>query len=91
MALSLSGERPAEAATASNPFDGIARWFATLRRAGKQRRALVSLLDYDSAHLDDLGLCRQDLIEALGNSRRQATQVLSAARAERTRRWYRVA
>lgn len=91
MALSLSSERPAEAATASNLFAGVARWFATLRRTRKQRRALISLLDYDSAQLDDLGLCRQDLIEALGNSRHRAMQVLSAARAERTRRWYRVA
>lgn len=82
MALSLPGERPLAAASASHFLSGLAAWSAAVLHARRQRRALAALLDHD--RLDDLGLMRQDLLAALRAP--APAQVLYAARATRARR-----
>jgi uncharacterized protein YjiS (DUF1127 family) len=80
MALVLSGERPA-AAAASNPLGLIVVWFAKARAGYAQRQALQDLLDLDAHRLNDLGISRNDLFDAMGAGVR-STHVL----AERRRR-----
>jgi uncharacterized protein YjiS (DUF1127 family) len=81
MALVLSGERPAAAAPSFN----LARWvvavFAKLRAERVQRVALKTLLDLDQHRLDDLGINRRDLFDALQASR--PTRLLSQRRERR--------
>lgn len=90
MAISLPSERPATAAWHFNPVSALLRAFTVVKRARRQRRALIQLLDHDDALLEDMGLCRQDIFEALANSRRPAGQALNAARATRARLWFRL-
>ena len=65
MAYLLSSERPAVAALSRNPLAAIVRWFEKTSAAHSQRLALKSLLDFDEYRLDDLGVTRQDLFEAM--------------------------
>ncbi|MDB5540432.1 MAG: hypothetical protein JWQ89_2159 [Devosia sp.] len=83
----LSSERPSMAAAPSNPFSALANWFAKARAHRAQRIALESLLEYDIARLDDLGINRQDLFEALDSPSRRPGYKLSQKRAESARNW----
>ena len=82
MALVLSGERPAAAASPLNPFRMVANWFAQLRAERNQRVALKSLLDLDSHRLRDLGIERADLFDAL-RAEQRPTKVLADRRSVR--------
>ena len=84
MAYLLSSERPAMAA-AQSPTFSLFGWVAKLRTARAQRRALEHLLDFDSALLDDIGINRQDLFDAMQTQR--AGQTLSQRRAAAARNW----
>jgi hypothetical protein len=55
-----------------------------VRRA--QRIALVTLMDMDASHLDDLGLNVQDVVEAL-NAPSSPARVLDTRRAARATTW----
>jgi hypothetical protein len=55
-----------------------------VRRA--QRIALVTLMDMDASHLDDLGLNVQDVVEAL-NAPSSPGRVLDTRRAARATTW----
>lgn len=90
MAISLPSERPAAAAWQFNPVLALVRALTAVKRARRQRRALVQLLDHDDDLLEDMGLCRQDILSALANSRRPAGPALHAARAVRARLWFRL-
>ena len=83
----LASERPSMAAASSNPFAALVNFFAKARANRAQRIALVSLLDYDSARLEDLGINRQDLFEALDTPSRRPGLRLSQKRAESSRNW----
>lgn len=83
----LSSERPSMAAAPSNPFVALVTWFAKARARRAQRIALTSLLDYDSARLEDLGINRQDLFEALDSPSQRPGLRLSQKRAESSRNW----
>ena len=83
----LSSERPSMAAAPSNPFVAVANWFARARARRAQRVALESLLEYDSARLEDLGINRQDLFEALDSPSQRPGLRLSQRRAESSRHW----
>ena len=65
MAYSLSSERPAVAAVTLNPLRAFGRWVAKARAARAQRVALGTLLEFDAHRLDDLGINRGDLFDAL--------------------------
>lgn len=87
MAYLLSGERPAHAAVTTNPFQGLVRWLARARTARAQRTALQNLLELDAALLDDLGINRHDVAEAMRNPPRSAGEALAARRALNARNW----
>jgi uncharacterized protein YjiS (DUF1127 family) len=88
MAFLLSSERPAVAAVTFNPVTGLFRWLAKARAERAQRLALANLLELDAALLDDLGIDRQDVIEAMHNdSPGTAGRTLSARRAASARNW----
>ena len=82
MALVLSGERPLAAATSSNPVRFVAAFFAKIRAERAQRLALHSLLELDPHRLDDLGINRGDLFDAMHVERRP-TRLLAERRASR--------
>ena len=86
MAYSLSGERPAVAAVTLNPLRALGRLVAKVRAARAQRVALGTLLEYDAYRLDDLGINRGDLFDALHHPV-TASRELSARRAEHSRDW----
>ncbi len=83
----LSSERSTMAAASSNPFVALVNWFAKARVRRAQRIALESLLDYDSARLEDLGINRQDLFEALHSPSQRSGLRLAQKRAESSRNW----
>lgn len=87
MAYLLSGERPTAAAVPVHPLRTFARWLAEIRAARARRRSLLSLLELDSSRLDDLGVNRHDLFEALHDHSRNPGAALSQRRANSSRRW----
>ena len=60
---------------------------AGLRRKRTQRLALRQLMEFDSARLDDLGIDRQDVIEALARSGDDRTRLLEGRRRRRAEGW----
>lgn len=85
MAFLLSSERPAVAGSFSHPFAAFGRWWRMLNAKRTRRTRLEALLDMDEYRLDDLGLNRQDILEAVKQSRDGAA-LLTQRRAERARR-----
>ena len=83
MTLVLSGERQAAAATSTNPFHLAVSWFAKVRAAREQRLALGNLLALDAHHLNDLGINRGDLFDAIHASGR-STRLLTERRSHRS-------
>ena len=83
----LSSERPSMAAASSNPLRSLVNWFAKVRAARARRVAFESLLDYDTARLEDLGINRQDLFEALDSPSQRPGYKLQQKRAESSRHW----
>lgn len=83
MALVLSGERPTNAAAAFHPVRFVTGLFALARAERAQRRALKSLLTLDAHRLDDLGINRGDLLDAMRLEQRP-TRLLAQRRANRT-------
>jgi uncharacterized protein YjiS (DUF1127 family) len=82
MALVLSGERPSAAAVSLNPVRAIAAWAAKTRAAWAQRQALQNLLDLDAHRLDDLGINRGDLFDAM-HAQQRPTGLLAERRSRR--------
>ncbi len=80
MALVLSGERPVAAATL-NPVRIVATFFARVKTGRAQRLALHNLLSMDAYRLDDLGINRGDLFDAIHSQ--SATRLLADRRAHR--------
>lgn len=87
MAFLLSGERPAVAAVTLNPLRAVWRWVAKARAARDQRIALATLLELDNHRLDDLGIRRHDLFEALQHPSAATGHELSVRRARNARQW----
>jgi uncharacterized protein YjiS (DUF1127 family) len=82
MALVLSGERPLAAATSSNLIRLVAALFAKARSERAQRIALQSLLELEPHRLDDLGINRGDLFDAMRADQRP-TRLLAERRSGR--------
>ena len=85
MALVLSGER-SSAAAFFNPLRLVAALFAKARTERVQRLALSSLLELDPHRLDDLGINRGDLIDAV-HAEPRPTRLLAERRARRIDRY----
>jgi len=86
MAYLLSSERPAAAAMPVRPTNLVARWFAAFRAARTRKLALASLMEMDEFRLRDLGIERQDVLEAARDPQASVGKVLTAARARNARR-----
>ncbi len=87
MAFLLSSERHAMAGSSLRPFAAFARWWRLVNAKRARRTTLEALLEMDEYRLDDLGLNRQDIVEAVTHSRDGAA-LLTQRRAERARRWF---
>jgi uncharacterized protein YjiS (DUF1127 family) len=83
----LFSERPSAAAASANPFRAFAAWVAAVRAKRAQRVALANLLELDAALLDDLGIDRQDVINALQHPHAEAAHALTARREQTSRAW----
>ena len=83
MSLVLSGERPSAAASI-NPVRAIIVWFGKARAERAQRLALETLLQLDNHRLDDLGINRGDLFDAMHASQRP-TKLLADRASRRSR------
>ena len=88
MAFLVAGERPDSAARSTASLPRLWTWVTRAYAAHRQRVALRALLQFDEHRLNDLGISRQDVIEAL--SRRYAgADPLSTRRARRAKAWLR--
>jgi uncharacterized protein YjiS (DUF1127 family) len=89
MAYSLTSERPAVAARSVTPLAGFAAWLVAAKARHNRRVALAALLDFDEASLDDLGINRQDVVEAIRHPESGGAS-LHARRASRAKAWFRL-
>lgn len=87
MAFSLDSERPSVAAFPVNPIRAMFAWVVDARAKHARRVALSNLLEMDTSMLNDLGIDRQDVVEALRDPRVEAGRTLSAKRARSSRDW----
>ena len=87
MAFLLASEQPAAAAVTISPVRALFRWVSKVRAARAQRVALTSLLEFDTTRLDDLGINRQDLFDAIHNPSRHPGATLSERRATKSSAW----
>lgn len=87
MAYLLLGERPTAAAIPVHPLRALFRWLGEVRAARTRRLALLSLLELDNSRLDDLGVDRHDLFEALHDQTRNPGETLSQRRARSSSHW----
>jgi uncharacterized protein YjiS (DUF1127 family) len=86
MALLLSSERPSTAAATLNPFRIAVTWLGKARAANARRQAFHNLLSLDGDRLDDLGINRGDLFDAM-RAPAAGARVLSARRAQTSSDW----
>jgi uncharacterized protein YjiS (DUF1127 family) len=84
---SLFDEQPVVAARPFHPLSAFAGWIAAARAKHAQRVALSNLLEFDAALLEDLGISRNDVVEALQHPHSIAGRTLAARRAESARDW----
>ena len=87
MALLLSGERPSAAAVSLNPLRIAVTWVGKLRAASARRQALNNLLDLPPDRLDDLGINRSDLFDAMAIEPSRAGTFLDDRRAAKASHW----
>lgn len=87
MAHLLQSERPLHAAAPFRPLLALASWYANAKKRRAQRVALHTLLEYDQHQLDDLGINRLDLFEAMESPSTRPGLRLSQRRAESARNW----
>jgi uncharacterized protein YjiS (DUF1127 family) len=87
MAYLLSGEQPRAAAVSVHPLRALARWFGKHRAARAQRMALSTLLEFDASRLDDLGINRQDLFDALHHPSERPEVTLARRREIKSSAW----
>ena len=87
MALLLSGERPSAAAVSLNPFRYAVAFVGKVRAATSRRRALNNLLSFNDSQLDDLGINRSDLFDAMAIEPSRAGTFLDDRRAAKASHW----
>ena len=84
MAFSLPGERSLAPALSARPLAAFARWIVQVKAAQTRRAALRAMLDLDCDRLDDLGISRQDIADAMSR-RGNGAMTLNTARARNAR------
>lgn len=75
------------AAAHTTPLRALVAWFVKARNRRAQRVALETLLEYDQDRLDDIGINRQDLFQALDAPSQRPGLRLAQKRAESSRLW----
>ena len=80
MALLLDAGRPSNAATSYSPLRAAMTWLKLRAEARSKRATLLQLIELDDERLDDLGISRGDVIDAL-----KGETSLIRRRAERAR------
>jgi uncharacterized protein YjiS (DUF1127 family) len=85
MAFSLFGERPAAVARSFNPVPGLLRFLGKMRHDRAKKAALAELLELEEFRLYDLGINRQDVVEAMHRPHESAGEALAARRASAAR------
>ena len=80
MALLLSEERSTAGAISFSPLKAIVNWLNNAAQTRRKTAAMRTLLQMDAHRLEDLGLNRQDVVDAL-----KGGKPLSNRRAERAR------
>lgn len=86
MALSLPGERSVSAGSSLSPIRLLSSWLVQTRKAAARRKTLQTLMELDDARLNDLGIDRGDIAEALlSRNGRTPGMVLNSARARNAR------
>ncbi|MBN9307918.1 MAG: hypothetical protein J0I99_14470 [Devosia sp.] len=83
----LSSERQSLAVAPLGFLRAVAIWFARARARRAQHVALKSLLEYDIHRLEDLGIDRQALFDALDSPSQRPGYRLAQRRAESARNW----
>lgn len=89
MTYSLFGERSAAAAFLHEPARVTLAWLRRRFAARKQRMVLNSLLEMDAHRLDDLGISRSDVLEALDIPHRRPGLQFHGRRSQRSHAWVR--
>jgi uncharacterized protein YjiS (DUF1127 family) len=86
MALSLPGERSIAAASSAHPATAFRAWLAGFKARRNRAAGLRTLLEMDHDQLRDLGICRDDVVQAMsaGNGRTPG-MILNSARARAAR------
>ncbi|MDB5506074.1 MAG: hypothetical protein JWR75_712 [Devosia sp.] len=79
MAFSLASDRPVSAAAPRSLFSGALNWLAQINTERARKTSLTALLELDQSRLNDLGINRDDVLEALRNPR-SSGRILSARR-----------
>ena len=87
MALLLSGERPSAAAVTLNPFRYAVAFIGKVRAANTRRQALNNLLSFNDSRLDDLGINRSDLFDAMAAEPARAGKILNDRRSLAASHW----
>jgi len=87
MALLLSGERPSAAAILLNPLRLLAAWIGKVRAANARRQAFGDLLELPPHRLQDMGITRTDLFDALASDPARGSRLLQDRRARRAAVW----
>lgn len=87
MAYLLSRGRFMVAAHTPNPLAAVSAWLAKRRAQRLQRLALAALLELDVALLDDLGIDRLDLLDAMRTDAETGGAFLATRRAQRSENW----
>ena len=87
MALLLSGERPSTAAVSLNPFRYAVAFVSKLRAANARRQALHDLMGLPAHRLDDLGINRTDLFDAMAVEPTRSARILADRRARNASHW----
>ena len=87
MALLLSSERPSAAAVTLNPFRLAVAFMGKVRAASTRRQALNNLLSFNDSRLDDLGINRSDLFDAMAVEPTRTGRMLTARRAQKSSDW----
>jgi uncharacterized protein YjiS (DUF1127 family) len=87
MALLLSGERPSAAAVTLNPFRLAVAFVGKVRAANSRRQALNNLLSFNDGRLDDLGINRSDLFDAMAVEPSRAGRILADRREQKASHW----
>jgi uncharacterized protein YjiS (DUF1127 family) len=87
MALLLSSERPSAAAVTLNPFRYAVAFVGKVRAASARRQAFQNLLSLNDGRLDDLGINRSDLFDAMAVEPSRAARVLADRRERKAADW----